>query len=69
MGKVKGLLMTAEAVLQECLNDRGMTNKQALAFIKKELGQMAHDHAKDVLEDWNSIYNHNNERKVSDGNS
>ena len=61
--------MSAEAVLQECLNDRGMTNDQALVFIKKELGLMAYDHAKDVLEDWNNIYNHNNERKVSDGNS
>ncbi len=69
MGRVKELLMTAETVLYECLNDRDMTNEQALAFIKKELGQMAHDHTKKVLEDWNKFDNHNNERKVSDGDS
>ena len=38
--------MTAETVLYEGLNDRGWTNEQTLAFIKKELGQMAYDHAK-----------------------
>ena len=69
MGKVKGLLMTAEAVLYEGLNDRGWTNEQTLAFIKKDLGQMAYDHAKSVLEDWNELDNHNNERKVTDGDS
>ena len=40
MSKVKGLLMTAELYSMK-LNDRGWTNEQTLAFIKKELGQMA----------------------------
>ena len=52
MGKLKSLMMRTEEMLANCLNDKGMTNEQALAFIKSKLGVMCHDHAKDTLKEW-----------------
>jgi hypothetical protein len=44
MGKVKALLMDAEQTLDECLTDKGMTNEQALRYIKEKHGGMAMNH-------------------------
>jgi hypothetical protein len=47
-------MMRTEEMLADCLNDKGMTNEQALDFIKSKLGVMCHDHAKDTLKKWNN---------------
>jgi hypothetical protein len=54
VGKLKSLMMRTEEMLADCLNDKGMTNEQALDFIKSKLGVMCHDHAKDTLKKWNN---------------
>ena len=53
MGEVKKLCMEAESMLVTCLDDYGMTNMQALEHIRKNLGLMAYEHAKDTLNRWN----------------
>ena len=59
MGKLKSLMMRTEEMLADCLNDKGMTNDQALDFIKSKLGVMCRDHAKDTLKEWNNNNNNN----------
>ena len=53
MGEVKKLLMDAETMLVTCLDDYGMTNDQAFAKIRKELGTMAEEHARSLIKQWN----------------
>jgi len=53
MGQVKKLLMKAETLLVTCLDDYGMTNDQAFAKIRKELGTMAEEHARSLIKQWN----------------
>ena len=53
MGEVKKLLMEAETMLVTCLDDYGMTNDQAFAKIRKELGTMAEEHARSLIKQWN----------------
>ena len=60
MGKLKSLMMRTEEMLADCLNDKGMTNEQALDFIKSKLGVMCCDHAKDTLKEWSKDNNNNN---------
>ena len=52
MGKVKEVLMDAEEMLVELLNDMGMTNDQAVKEIDNKLGSMASNHALDKLQQW-----------------
>lgn len=53
MGQVKKLLMEAESLLVTCLDDWGMTNDQAFAKIRKQLGSMAEDHVRQLVNKWN----------------
>ena len=53
MGKVKELLMEAESLLVKCLDDFGMTNEQAFAKIRKELGSIAEQHVRELVNKWN----------------
>jgi hypothetical protein len=52
MGKVKEVLMDAEEMLVELLNDIGMTNEQAVKEINNKLGSMASNHALEILQQW-----------------
>jgi hypothetical protein len=52
MGKVKELLMTAEDMLSDLLNEQGMTNDQALRTIEEKLGKLARGGAEALLEKW-----------------
>ena len=52
MGKVKEVLMDAEEMLVELLNDMGMTNDQAVKEIDNKLGSMASNHALESLQQW-----------------
>ena len=53
MGEVKKLLMEAETMLVTCLDDYGMTNDQAFEKIRKELGTMAEEHVRSLINKWN----------------
>ena len=53
MGQVKKLLIEAESLLVNCLDDWGMTNDQAFAKIRKQLGSMAEDHVRKLVNKWN----------------
>jgi hypothetical protein len=53
MGKVKELLMEAESLLVKCLDDQGMTNEQAFAKIRKDLGSIAEQHVRELVNKWN----------------
>ena len=53
MGEVKKLLMEAETMLVTCLDDYGMTNEQAFEKIRKELGTMAEEHVRSLINKWN----------------
>ena len=53
MGEVKKLLMKAETLLVTCLDDYGMTNDQAYEKIRKELGTMAEEHVRSLINKWN----------------
>ena len=53
MGQVKKLLIEAESLLVTCLDDWGMTNEQAFAKIRKQLGSMAEDHVRKLVNKWN----------------
>ena len=53
MGEVKKLLMKAETLLVTCLDDYGMTNDQAFEKIRKELGTMAEEHVRSLINKWN----------------
>jgi len=53
MGQVKKLLIDAESLLVTCLDDWGMTNEQAFAKIRKQLGSMAEDHVRKLVNKWN----------------
>ena len=53
MGEVKKLMIEAETMLVTCLDDWGMTNEQALTKIGKELGAMAEQHVRDLVNQWN----------------
>ena len=53
MGQVKKLLMKAETLLVTCLDDYGMTNDQAFEKIRKELGTMAEEHVRSLINKWN----------------
>jgi len=44
MGKVKAVLQDAEETLDWCLTKQGMTNEQALRYIKEKHGGMAMNH-------------------------
>ena len=52
MGKVKELLMTAEDMLSDLLNEQGMTNDQALRTIENKLGSLGREHAEGLLKMW-----------------
>jgi len=45
--------MKAETLLVTCLDDYGMTNDQAFAKIRKELGTMAEEHVRSLIKQWN----------------
>ncbi len=53
MGEVKKLCLDAETMLVTCLDDYGMTNEQAFEKIRKELGTMAEEHVRSLIEQWN----------------
>tara|TARA_B100001989_G_C24336173_1_gene362599 strand:+ start:182 stop:376 length:195 start_codon:yes stop_codon:yes gene_type:complete len=53
MGQVKKLLIEAESLLVTCLDDWGMTNDQAFVKIRKQLGSMAEDHVRELVNKWN----------------
>ena len=57
MGKFKTYRQTkeleAETMLVTCLDDYGMTNEQAFTKIGKELGTVAEQHVRDLVEQWN----------------
>ena len=53
MGEVKKLCIDAETMLVECLDELGMTNDQALEKIRKELGSMAEQHVRSLINQWN----------------
>lgn len=53
MGQVKKLLIEAESLLVTCLDDWGMTNDQAFVKIRKQLGSMAEDHVRQLVNKWN----------------
>ena len=53
MGEVKKLLIEAESMLVTCLDDYGMTNDQAFEKIRKELGTMAEEHVRGLINKWN----------------
>ena len=53
MGQVKKLLIEAESLLVTCLDDWGMTNDQAFAKIRTQLGSMAEDHVRKLVNKWN----------------
>ena len=53
MNKVANFLLEAEQKFTDYLNEDGCTNKQALGFIKKEFGDMAYKHCKELLDTWN----------------
>ena len=53
MGRNSDLQIDIESTLDYCLNDKGMTNDQAIAWIKikfKEYGRYAVDHAEYLIE-------------------
>lgn len=57
MGKFKTYRQTkeleAETMLVTCLDDWGMTNEQAFTKIGKELGTVAEQHVRDLVNQWN----------------
>ena len=53
MGEVKKLCIEAESMLVTCLDDYGMTNEQAFEKIRKELGTMAEEHVRSLINKWN----------------
>ena len=53
MGEVKKLCIEAETMLVTCLDDYGMTNDQAFEKIRKELGTMAEEHVRSLINKWN----------------
>ena len=53
MGQVKKLCIEAESMLVTCLDDYGMTNEQAFEKIRKELGTMAEEHVRSLINKWN----------------
>jgi len=53
MGEVKKLMIEAETMLVTCLDDWGMTNEQAFTKIGKELGTIAEQHVRDLVNQWN----------------
>jgi len=52
MGKVKTILQDAEETLDWCLTKQGMTNEQALRYIKEKHGGMAMNHCEWKLREW-----------------
>tara|TARA_Y100000004_G_scaffold28072_1_gene28776 strand:+ start:263 stop:454 length:192 start_codon:yes stop_codon:yes gene_type:complete len=62
MGEVKKLLIEAESLLVTCLDDWGMTNDQAFEKIRKQLGTMAEDHVRKLVNQWNKEDNHGNSK-------
>ena len=49
MGKIKQVIIEAEEMLVELLNDMGMTNDQALRTIENKLGSLGREHAAGLL--------------------
>ena len=45
--------MKAETLLVTCLDDYGMTIDQAFETIRKELGTMAEEHVRSLIQQWN----------------
>ena len=62
MGEVKKLLLEAESLLVTCLDDWGMTNEQAFDKIRKQLGTMAENHVRNLVNQWNKEDNHGNSK-------
>lgn len=62
MGEVKKLLIEAESLLVTCLDDWGMTNDQAFDKIRKQLGTMAENHVRNLVNQWNKEDNHGNSK-------
>ena len=53
MGRNSDIQIDIESTLAYCLNDKGMTNDQAIDWIKikfKEHGRYAVDHAESIIE-------------------
>ena len=46
-------MIEAETMLVTCLDDWGMTNEQAFTKIGKELGTMAEQHVRNLVNQWN----------------
>ena len=60
MGRNSDLQIDIESTLVYCLNDKGMTNDQAIAWIKvkfKEHGRYAVDHAESIIEREEKLWN------------
>jgi len=53
MGGVKNLLIEAESMLVNCLDEWGMTNEQAFTKIGNELGSIAEHHVRELVKHWN----------------
>lgn len=62
MGEVKKLLIEAESLLVTCLDEWGMTNDQAFDKIRKQLGTMAENHVRNLVNQWNKEDNHGNSK-------
>ena len=62
MGEVKKLLIEAESLLVTCLDEWGMTNDQAFDKIRKQLGTMAENHVRKLVNQWNKEDNHGNSK-------
>jgi len=60
MGNVKQLCIEAESLLVTCLDEWGMTNEQAFAKIRKDLGAMAESHVRELITKWNEGDNYGN---------
>ena len=56
MGKFKQYCLEIEEELGHCLTEQGMTNEQALAFIRIKHGSMAVELCKEILEKWGEEY-------------
>ena len=52
MAKIKQNMIETEEILRDCLNNKGMTNMQALELILKKKGYMMYEFAQELLMSW-----------------
>lgn len=53
ISSVKKLKMNTEDMLVDLLNEKGMTNEQAIRNINEQLGSYASKLAEEILQKWN----------------